>query len=76
MRPFGVGDAVTVLRAARLPVEEVLGVTVIERVTRATSGESLYWLQGFACARTARMLRPWKSMSDVWAEQDEAEHAR
>lgn len=77
MRPLGVGDAVTVLRAARLPaVEEPLGVSVVERVTRAASGEFLYWVRGFQCARTGRELRRWKSLADEWAEQDEMEHSR
>lgn len=74
MRPFGVGDTVTVLRAVRLPIEEPLGVGVIERVTRASSGESLYWVRGFACARTERELRRWTSLAETWAQQDEAEH--
>lgn len=75
MRPLGVGDAVTVLRAARLPaVEEPVGVSVIERVTRATSGESLYWVRGFPCARTERELRRWKSLAEAWAEEDDARH--
>lgn len=77
VRPLGVGDAVTVLRAARLPaIEEPLGVSVIEHVTRATSGESLYWVRGFLCARTQRELRRWKSLAEEWAEQDEMEHGR
>jgi len=59
MRPLGVGDTVKVLRAVRLPVEDVIGVGVIERVSRASSGESLYWVRGFACARTERELRRW-----------------
>lgn len=72
MRPLGVGDAVTVLRAARLPdVEEPIGVSVIERVTRAESGERLYWVRGFPCARTERELRRWTSMAENWAEEDE-----
>jgi hypothetical protein len=76
MRPLGVGDAVTVLRAARLPaVEESIGVSVIERVTRSTNGESLYWVRGFLAARTERELRRWKSLAEVWAEQDEERHA-
>lgn len=75
MRPLGVGDMVKVLRACRLPgVEEVVGVAPIERVTRAGSGESLYWVRGFAVARTERELRRWKSLADVYAEQDEAEY--
>jgi hypothetical protein len=71
MRPLGVGDAVKVLRAARLPLEDVIGVSVIERVTRASSGEPLYWVRGFACARSDRELRLWKSMAEVDAERDE-----
>lgn len=75
MRPLGVGDAVRVLRAARLPgVEEVIAVSVIERVSRASSGESLYWVRGFSCARTERELRRWTSLAETWSAQDEAEH--
>lgn len=74
MRPLGVGDAVKVLRSARLPaVEEVIAISVVERVTRGASGESLYWVRGFPCARTGRELRLWKSLAEVQAEQDEAE---
>ena len=77
MRPLGIGDAVTVLRAARLPaIEESLGVSVIERVTRSESGAFLYWVCGFPCARTERELRRWKSLADEQAEQDEMEHSR
>ena len=74
MRPLGVGDAVKVLRAARLPTEEPIGISVIERVTRSNTGEALYWVRGFPCARTERVLRRWKSLAEVWAEQDEREH--
>lgn len=75
MRPLGVGDAVKVLRAARLPnVEESIGVSVIERVTRAESGERLYWVKGFTCARTERELRRWTSMADQWAKEEDEEH--
>ncbi len=35
-RPLGVGDSVTVLRATN---KQPIGVSVIERVTRATTGE-------------------------------------
>lgn len=73
MRPLGVGDAVTVLRAARLPIEDPLGVSVIERVTRASSGENLYWIRGFACARSERELRRWTSLAEAQAAQDERE---
>lgn len=55
---FRVGDVVTVLRAARLPdVEEPIGEGAIERVTSSKSGEVLYWVRGFPCARTEHMLR-------------------
>jgi len=74
VRPLGVGDAVTVLRAARLPIEESLGVGVIQRIARQSSGQSLYWVSGFPCARTERTLRRWKSLAEAWAEQDEMEH--
>lgn len=72
MRPFGVGDVVSVLRACRLPqVEERIAVGVIERVTRAVSGERLYWVRGLPCARTERELRRWQSMAEAWAEEDD-----
>ncbi len=75
-RPLGVGDLVRVLRACRLPVEDVLGVGQIERVSRSESGERLYWVRGFPVARTERELRRTRTMADVWAEheaeQDEA----
>lgn len=71
MRPLGVGDVVTVLRACRLPLEDPIGVSVIERVTRAASGHPPYWVRGFPAARTERELRRWKSLTDVWAEQDD-----
>jgi hypothetical protein len=73
-RPLGVGDTVKVLRASRLPVEEVLGVGPIERTSRSNFGEMLYWIRGFDCARTERVLRRWTSLSEALAEQDEAEH--
>jgi hypothetical protein len=69
VRPLGVGDLVRVLRAARLPLEDVLGVGEIERVTRASSGASLYWVRGFACARTERELRRTRTLAEAWAEQ-------
>jgi hypothetical protein len=56
MRPLAVGDVVRVLRASRLPIEEPLGVGEIERVTHAEGGR-LYWVSGFACARSERELR-------------------
>jgi len=71
-RPLGVGDAVTVLRAIRIPIEDPLGVGVIERISRSASGEVLYWVRGFACARTERELRRWKPLAEAWAEQDDA----
>lgn len=71
MRPFGVGDVVTVLRASRLPIEDPIGVSVIDRVTRSESGQSLYWVRGFPCARTDRELRPWMSLTEAWAQLDE-----
>jgi hypothetical protein len=74
MRPLGAGDLVKVLRACRLPIEEPIGVGSIERVTRASSGENLYWVRGFACARTERELRRTKTLADVYAEQDDAEY--
>lgn len=70
-RPLGVGDLVRVLRACRLPTEDVLGVGVIHQVTRASSGESLYWVRGFECARTARELRRTRTLAEQWAEQDD-----
>jgi hypothetical protein len=70
-RPLGVGDTVTVLRAARLPIEDSLGVSVIEHVTRGRSGENLYWIRGFSCARTERELRRWTSLAEMQAEEDE-----
>ena len=57
MTNFQVGDTVTVLRAVRLPIEDPLGVGLIERVTHSSSGETFYWVRGFACARSARELR-------------------
>lgn len=71
MRPLGVGDLVRVLRAARLPLEDVLGIGQIEQVTRGSSGELLYWVRGFACARTERELRLTKTLAEAWAEQDD-----
>ena len=54
---FCVGDAVDVLRAARLPkVEEVIGTGRVLRVS-ASDGDALYWIDGFWCARSARELR-------------------
>lgn len=53
-----VGDYVKVLRACRLPaVEEVVGVGCVQRVTYMPDGAALYWIEGFATARTARELR-------------------
>ena len=75
-RPLGVGDTVKVLRACRLPIEDVIGVGVIERVTRSESGERLHWIRGFSMARTDRELRRWKSLAELWAEQDQMEHGR
>ena len=55
---FRVGDSVNVLNPFRLPrVEEVKGTGVIERISES-NGETLYWISGFKCARTARVLRP------------------
>lgn len=71
MRPLGVGDLVRVLRAARLPLEDVLGVGEIERVTRTASGELLYWVRGFACAKSERVLRRTKTLAEAWAEERE-----
>jgi hypothetical protein len=48
-----VGDTVQVLSAIRLPLEIPIGVGVIQRI----DGD-LYWVSGFACARTADVLRP------------------
>lgn len=73
MRPLGVGDLVKVLRAVRLPLEEPIGIGTIERVTRASNGECLYWVRGFPCARTERELRRTKTLADVYAEQDDSE---
>jgi hypothetical protein len=72
-RPLGVGDTVKVLRAARLPIEEAIGIGPIERITRDISGQRLYWVRGFACARMERVLRRCKLMADVWAEQEEGQ---
>ena len=73
-RPLGVGDLVRVLRACRLPAEDVLGVGQIERVTRSNAGESLYWVRGFPCARTARELRRTRTLAEAYAERDDMEH--
>jgi len=55
---FVVGEVVQVLAAAWLPVKEhVIGRGTVERITVSSAGESLYWLSGHACARTARCLR-------------------
>lgn len=71
MRPLGVGDLVKVLRACRLPkVEETLGVGQIRSITRTENGTILYWINGFACARTERELRRTKTLADVYAEQE------
>ena len=70
-RPLGVGDLVKVLRASRLPIEDSLGIGCIERVSHSSSGERLYWVRGFACARTVRELRRTKTLADVWAEKGE-----
>lgn len=70
MRPLGIGDLVKVLRGARLPREEPLGIGTIERMTRAESGEYLYWVRGFECARTGRELRRVITLTEAWAEQD------
>lgn len=69
MRPLGVGDLVRVLRACRLPIEEPLGIGEIERITDS-AGERLYWVRGFHCARTERVLRRTKTLTEAWAEQD------
>ena len=54
---FAIGERVNVLRATRLPkVEEVVGQGTITRVTES-QGTYLYWIDGFAVARTARELR-------------------
>lgn len=73
-RPLGVGDLVRVLRACRLPdIEESLGVSQIERIDRSADGTCLYWVRGFLCARTERQLRRTRTMSEIWAEDDERE---
>lgn len=55
---FAIGDAVAVLNAWRLPkIEDVIGVGVVERMT-VSGAETLYWVSGFKCGRTARVLRP------------------
>ena len=55
---FCVGDRVDVLVACHLPKREtVQGGGVVERVTESSSGEALYWVSGFSCARTSRVLR-------------------
>lgn len=55
--PLAVGDTVRVLRAARLPIEDVLGVGVIQRVTTDRDRTALYWVSGFFCAKTDSELR-------------------
>lgn len=55
---FCVGDIVDVLRSVRLPIEDVLATGTVERITEASDGnETLYWVSGFPCAKTARCLR-------------------
>jgi hypothetical protein len=61
---FRVGDWVTVLRAARLPIEEAIGASVIERVSRSSAGENLYWVRGFPLAKTQSVLRRRDSPAD------------
>lgn len=73
MRPLGVGDAVTVLRACRLPIEEPLGRGVITAVT-SRSRDRLFWVSGFVCARTERELRRVTTLAERWAEEDELRH--
>jgi len=55
---YHVGDVVHVLRTGRLPIEDILGTGPIARVTTDDAGRHLYWIEGFACARTAYALRP------------------
>lgn len=64
--PLGIGDLVKVLRSCRLPtVEETLGVGQIRSITRTENGTILYWIDGFACARTERELRRTKTLADA-----------
>lgn len=72
MSRLEVGDTVKVLRAARLPLEDVLGIGPIERITRSESDELLYWVRGFACARSERELRLYVSLVKKCADQDES----
>ena len=53
---FKTGDRVEVLRACRLPIQDVLGDGIIARIT-GTESEPLYWISGFLTARTGRELR-------------------
>jgi hypothetical protein len=53
---------VRVLNAFRLPsVEEQIGSGVIRRIT-VSAGEAIYWVDGFACGRSARVLRPMEAL--------------
>lgn len=76
MRPLGVGDLVRVLRSCRLPVEDAIGRGEIERITRGASGEALYWVRGFGCARTERELRRFVTLAEAWVSQDDEEAPR
>lgn len=56
---YAVGDKVTVLNAIRLPQEHSIGEGIIDRITyQSSDGQPLYWVRGFAIARTGRVLRP------------------
>lgn len=70
-RPLGVGDLVRVLRASRLPIEESLGVGEIHRTERTESGERIYWVRGFTCARTERVLRRTQTLAEWLADREE-----
>lgn len=54
---FAVGELVAVLNPWRLPkVEEVRGTGIIEHITTYGT-QSIYWVSGFSCGRSARVLR-------------------
>jgi hypothetical protein len=55
---FGVGDMVDVLLACHLPKREtVMGTGRIHRISQGSSGDTLYWIEGFPMARTSGVLR-------------------
>jgi len=67
---FSVGDEVIVLEAILLPKRLVeKGRGRIHKITRETSRDPLYWVEGFPLGRTALVLRPATTTDPVISAQ-------